>query len=649
MSDIQIFVCNTPGKDSQQVAQSIYHPIYGGAALTQQTMNPEFARDDAGENISDKNRSYCEMTVQYWAWKNVQADYYGFCHYRRYFGFSASRAQEDVYGNVIAEYISEKNIAKYGLDEAAARKVIEGADIVVTDRVDVTKMPEFYTSIRDHYRKGCSLHEKDLDLLLQLMDEQCPEYSETARRYLDGPSGYYCNMFVMRKELFQEYAQWLFDLLQEFDKRADMSHYSVEGYRTPGHLAERLTGIFIDYKRKTCPELVVREVPCVLFRKPERNIPLSKPNKAGLVPVVFAANNGFVGPLSVAIKSLLLHASPERFYDIVVLESDITAQNKSMLSGMVAQYPNAQLRYFNAVSKLEGYTLTAHAHISVETFYRFLIQSVMPDYDKVLYLDGDIVIQGDVAELYDTDVRGKMLGAVLDVDFASQINGFAPGMMKYAVKTLKLEDPYRYFQAGVLLLNLTEMRKAHTQEEWLELASVDYKYSDQDVLNVCCQNQVVYLPQEWNLLFDNDFTRVSEVFRFAPREHRLQYDAAAKNPKIIHYAGFVKPWNRVPADRYSEFWSVARQTPFYEVMLYEMVMRLGRDMAFDTNRNHLHEYHLFSLRNGKNKAKSLVKKIARKIVNLFAPKGTRRRENLKKRLGIVKDDFPLYQWEEQYR
>ncbi len=108
----------------------------------------------------------------------------------------------------------------------------------------------------------------------------------------------------------------------------------------------------------------------------------------------------------------------------------------------------------------------------METFYRFLIQSVMPDYDKVLYLDGDIVIQGDVAELYDTDVRGKMLGAVLDVDFASQINGFAPGMMKYAVKTLKLEDPYRYFQAGVLLLNLTEMRKAHTQEEWLELASV---------------------------------------------------------------------------------------------------------------------------------------------------------------------------------
>ena len=103
------------------------------------------------------------------------------------------------------------------------------------------------------------------------------------------------------------------------------------------------------------------------------------------------------------------------------------------------------------------------------------------------YVIGGIVIQGDVAELYDTDVRGKMLGAVLDVDFASQINGFAPGMMKYAVKTLKLEDPYRYFQAGVLLLNLTEMRKAHTQEEWLELASVDYKYSDQDVLNVCCQ------------------------------------------------------------------------------------------------------------------------------------------------------------------
>lgn len=636
MADIKIFVCNTTGKDSQKVEEPIYVPVYGGAALAKTPLRQDILRDDAGENISVKNQSYCELTVQYWAWKNAEADYYGFCHYRRYFGFAASRSDEDAYTNVMEKYISKKSIAQYGLDTETAEKFIDGADIVVTDPVDVAKMPEHYTSIANHYEKGCSLHRRDLDTMLQIIRELFPEYSETAEAYVNGSVGYFCNMFIMRKELFREYSEWLFAILQEFEKRCDMAHYSVEGYRTPGHLAERLCGIFIAQKKKENPSLVVKEVPCVLFSHPENAATMTKPNKPGLVPIVFAANNTFVGPLSVAIKSLLNHTSDNHFYDIVVLESDISAQNKTMLSAMVAQHPNAQIRYCNAASKMEGYTLTAHAHISVETFFRFLIQSVMPEYDKVLYLDGDIVVQADVAELYDTDVTGNMLAAVLDVDFASQINGYAPEMMDYAVNTLKLKDPYSYFQAGILLMNLEEMRKAHSQDEWLQLASVDYKYSDQDVLNIYCQGHVVFLGQEWNLLFDNDFTRVSQVFRFAPREHRMLYDAAAKAPKIIHYAGFAKPWNALPADRYAEFWQVARQTPFYEMMLYDMTIRLGRTMAYQTVESHLAECHMSFAKRALRKAKRGVKAVLRGCLDVVAPLGTSRRDTIKAAFGIKK-------------
>lgn len=645
MADIKIFVCNTPGKNSEAVEGKLYHTIYGGATLAKKPTPKTALRDDTGDNISIKNRSYCEVTVQYWAWKNVQADYYGFCHYRRYFGFSAQNDSADVYGNIVDDFINERTIDQYGLDEKTAHKVIASSDIVVTSRVDVLKMPECYSSIREHYRKACSLHERDIDILLDIIAKVSPEYCQTAQDYFLGHTGYFCNMFIMRRELFQIYAQWLFKILDEFEKRADMAHYSIEGYRTTGHLAERLCGIFIDYQVKNTPGIIVREVPCVLFRYPEKQSLICKPSKENCVPIVFAANNAFVGPLSVAVKSVLNHASQTRFYDIVVLESDITVQNKKILSEMVSHYPNAQLRYYNARSKLDGYKLIAHAHISVETFYRFLIQSIMPEYDKVLYLDGDIVACADVAELYDKDIQDKMLAAALDIDFASQINGFAPGMMKYAVKKLKLKNPYGYFQAGVLLLNLDEMRKVHTQEEWLELASVDYKYSDQDVLNICCEGKVSYLEQEWNLVFDNDFSRVRDVLRYAPRELRHAYDKAALKPKIVHFAGHAKPWNQLPADRFDLFWGVARETPFYECMLYQMNIALGRLMAYQTVQTHLGEYHTGFL----TKVIRKIKRIPHKIVNSLIPKGTVRRMKIKNYMKIGEEQHEEYLWEESYR
>ncbi len=114
MSKISIFVCMPGNKECARVDSQIYVPVYGGNAL-QRGKDSGIAGDDTGDNISAKNPGYCEETVLYWAWKNRRADYYGFCHYRRYFDFAEEKHEKDCYGNIIEKYINEESVSKYGL------------------------------------------------------------------------------------------------------------------------------------------------------------------------------------------------------------------------------------------------------------------------------------------------------------------------------------------------------------------------------------------------------------------------------------------------------------------------------------------------------------------------------------------------------
>ena len=88
MSNIKMFVTHTPNRDTMTVDNKLLQNVIAGGDFQKQSVKPGFHLDNEEENISSKNKSYCELTTQYWAWKNVDADYYGFCLYRRFFSFS---------------------------------------------------------------------------------------------------------------------------------------------------------------------------------------------------------------------------------------------------------------------------------------------------------------------------------------------------------------------------------------------------------------------------------------------------------------------------------------------------------------------------------------------------------------------------------
>lgn len=339
------------------------------------------------------------------------------------------------------------------------------------------------------------------------------------------------------------------------------------------------------------------------------------------VPVVFAADDGFAPVFAACFRSLLDHAEASVNYDVVLLYTRLSRENTELLGAMAEGFPNVSLRFYDVSPLLTGYRLRANAHISEETYYRFLIQEILPGYDKVLYIDCDTIFLADPAELYRTDVSGYLLAAVRDADFLGQIGGAKPSTLRYCREVFPMKDPGQYFQAGVLLLNEYEMRRAFPTEQWLEFASVPYMYNDQDVLNLHCEGRVKYLDMAWNVLTDGGGKRVNGVIAFAPESIREDYRRAREHPKLVHFAGREKPWNDRSEDFAPLFWAALEKTPY----LAEAERRLH-----EREQERVRAAQAAATLPGK--LKNAGAQLLRGTADMLFPLGTLRREKLKRHI-----------------
>ena len=577
-TNIQILIsCHKP---VQTITNGLMKPIEVGCALREKQL-PNMLHDNTGDNISSKNAMYCEMTAQYWAWKNLDADYYGFFHYRRYLNFSGKRYPEDVWQNIVEKKNLPQSAQKYGLTEETMRSVIESSDLVIAEEKNVAKMPGSTKNVYEQYKHGSSLHIRDLELVRDIVRERHSEYAEEFDSYLNGKETCLCNMYVMKRELFFQYMEWLFDILFEFEKRADMHDYSVEGFRTPGHLAERLLNLFCIHL-KNQKKYKITQLQTVFFANTDYKQPLSEIQgtlpafSANNVAIALASNDYFVPYMATMLYSITKHADFDRNYDVLILTQDISETNRKRLRKICESLSNFSVRFIDPSVLIEGYDFFVFGHFSMETYYRLVLPELLPHYDKILYLDSDMIAQADVAELYDEDVTGYLLAACHDADTAGLYNGWEPKKKAYTDNVLKLKNPYQYFQAGTLLINLREFRKKYTTEEVMKFAvSEKWQLLDQDILNKLCEGQVKYVDMAWNAMVDYGGIRKNKIVALAPKWLNDMYMEAVRHPKIIHYAGPQKPWFEPEMDQGLVFWKYAKETVYYEIMLFRMAQRLN--------------------------------------------------------------------------
>ncbi len=571
MSNIKILVAchkQVPTFESDIITQ-----IQVGAANSKEKFE-HMLYDDSGDNISQKNPYYCELTAQYWAWKNLNIDYYGFFHYRRYLNFSSKRYSVDPWGNVLEEKITQKMQEKYALTDDKIMQSVDGYDLVISEEKNIRKMPGNSRTVYEQYKNGNSLHIKDLDTICEIINTRYPEYREDLKKYLNGTTTCLCNMYIMKKELFFEYMQWLFDILTEFEARTDMSDYSVEGSRTPGHLAERLLTLFYFHVKRT-RKLKIKTMQTVVvlntdYHHQKNILPAFHDNN---IAIALASNDYFVPYMSTLLQSIREHSNQHLNYDILVMTQDISEKNRAILKAQFSSADNFSIRFLDPTTFIEGYQFFVRGHFSMETYYRLVLPELLPDYDKILYLDSDMVVQDDVAKLYLEDVDGYLLAACHDADTAGLYNGYEPDKKAYTDHVLKLKKPYQYFQAGTLLINLEEFRNTYTVEEILKFAvSKNFQLLDQDILNKLCEGKVMFVDMAWNVMVDFEGIRQSKIISLAPIWLNKLYQESRKHPKIIHYAGPEKPWLYPEMDFGNEFWMYAKKSPYYEGMLYRMAV-----------------------------------------------------------------------------
>lgn len=231
--DIKIFMCC---HDKIGITPPLCTAIQCGCDLAPRLEGT--VPDNIGDNISSMNRQYCELTAHYYAWKNVDADYYGFCHYRRFFAFNSNSDMPYIILDKSDKAITEA----LGTAEQAG-EIISGADAVVVRSEDMgIPVWEHYCGARHHYAEDLANFEK-------ILKQSHNELSGAAESYLSQRRQYFCNMFVMSRRYFFEYCNALFGILSEFDEIKTL-HGDYRSDRTDGYLGEIFTGIFINYAKK---------------------------------------------------------------------------------------------------------------------------------------------------------------------------------------------------------------------------------------------------------------------------------------------------------------------------------------------------------------------------------------------------------------
>lgn len=264
------------------------------------------------------------------------------------------------------------------------------------------------------------------------------------------------------------------------------------------------------------------------------------------IPIFFSVDDGYIPFLAVTIESLIKNASKDYMYSIKILYTNVSERNKRK----ILKYENENfkiefidLNYYIQEIKDKLYT---RDYYTKATYYRMFIPNLFPQYNKAIYLDSDLLVLGDISELYNIELGTKLVAAAPD-DVIQNSEIFST----YVERVVGIAKHENYFNAGVLLMNLDEMRKFDFQSKFMYLLET-VKYTivqDEDYLNRICKGRTKILSKIWNRMP-------------IPTEEIKEEDI-----KIIHYCLIYKPCHFDSVLYQDYFWKYAAQTEYYEDLL----------------------------------------------------------------------------------
>ena len=284
------------------------------------------------------------------------------------------------------------------------------------------------------------------------------------------------------------------------------------------------------------------------------------------INLFFAIDDNYCPLLSASVHSILKNANKKYKYDIYVLHNGIENESQNIMKNQIKNNASIEfvdmLEFVDMKEKLDVLAdkLVTRDYYTKTTYYRLFIPNMFPNLDKALYLDVDIIVPGDISNLYNTDLEDNLVGAVPDMAVQN-----TPVFIDYVENALGVKAE-KYFNAGILLMNLKEMRTWSFEEKFIKLLGT-YSFrvaQDQDYLNVLTKDRVKYIDNSWNIQpVPGNVCKYDEV-------------------NLVHYNMLWKPWIYDGIAHADLFWQYAK-----ECSMYDRILKMQQSVTDECRENKL--------------------------------------------------------------
>ena len=259
------------------------------------------------------------------------------------------------------------------------------------------------------------------------------------------------------------------------------------------------------------------------------------------IPIVLASDKNCASQMYTTILSAIDNKSENSFYDFYCLvPNKFSKRVTKLFYRLIEKNHNVNLTFVNMKNAFSDIEMQI-SHITSPTFYRLKIAELLPQYEKVLYLDIDTVVLQDLKELYKTDLGENYIGGVHSASYVINEKN-----TKQYYDSIGIPDMKYYINAGVILWNLKQIRKENITSKLLAMCKNQYRFMDQDIINLVCYGKIKHLDFKYNVM-----TSFKSRFLDVPELSQKVYDCYGKenvenaiiHPVIIHYVSDEKPWN----------------------------------------------------------------------------------------------------------
>lgn len=271
------------------------------------------------------------------------------------------------------------------------------------------------------------------------------------------------------------------------------------------------------------------------------------------IPILFTFDQALEMPAGVCLTSLLENAGEGTFYDIFILHGPECDFSRSRIQELPGRYGNCRLTFRKVEGEfVGGYEIRG---IPKTAYYRLISPELIPEYDKILYSDVDVIFREDLSQYYDLDLGDNYFGAV---DTCSALR---PDYQEYLRKEYGYDWHNGYFYSGNLIINSRQLLRDGKLQEFRTMGHNNYHQQDMTIINLACKGRILAMTPAYcvtNYLYDLIIDRRKEMEALYGEEEIMH----ALQSGIIHYNG-AKPWKAV-CSNLDIWWSVYRRSIFFD-------------------------------------------------------------------------------------